>query len=211
MNSQEYILNKFEISPQSRFPIKLNCLRTYIPKLFKELGFKKGVEVGVYEGHFSEILGYENTEGQVFSVDPWQTYADYPDYKDQEALDMRYQRARRRLLRYPNITIIKKFSLEASKIFEDYSLDYVYIDANHTFQSTWNDIIIWSKKVKEGGIISGHDYKRMKDGCPTKTFEAVNAYISAARIPTWFLTGENSHSFIWMNKITEDTKSLGTI
>ena len=48
--------------------------------------------------------------------------------------------------------------MDAVKDFKDESLDFVYIDANHGYESTKEDIREWSKKVKKGGIVSGHDY-----------------------------------------------------
>lgn len=57
-----------------------------------------------------------------------------------------------------NIVKIRKTSLEAAKDFKDYSLDAVYIDAEHDYASVKSDIRTWKWKVKDGGIISGHDY-----------------------------------------------------
>ena len=48
--------------------------------------------------------------------------------------------------------------MDAVKDFADRSLDFVYIDANHEPQFVEEDIREWSKKVKVGGIVSGHDY-----------------------------------------------------
>jgi hypothetical protein len=42
--------------------------------------------------------------------------------------------------------------------FDDESLDFVYIDANHRPDFVREDIREWTKKVKKGGIVSGHDY-----------------------------------------------------
>ena len=49
-------------------------------------------------------------------------------------------------------------SEEASKHFENESLDFVFIDGLHDYESVKNDISYWYPKVKVGGIISGHDY-----------------------------------------------------
>jgi predicted O-methyltransferase YrrM len=53
---------------------------------------------------------------------------------------------------------IKSYSWEASKNFEDNSVDFVFIDADHEYESVVKDIDSWLPKVKKGGIISGHDY-----------------------------------------------------
>ena len=47
-------------------------------------------------------------------------------------------------------------SVDASKIIEDNSIDFIYIDANHIDVAT--DLKCWFPKLKEGGIIAGHDY-----------------------------------------------------
>jgi disulfide oxidoreductase YuzD len=44
------------------------------------------------------------------------------------------------------------------KLFPDNYFDFVYIDANHTWQGITNDIHDWWPKVKLGGYLCGHDY-----------------------------------------------------
>lgn len=56
------------------------------------------------------------------------------------------------------VTPIRKPSVEASKQFEDESLDLVFIDASHEYKDVLDDINHWYPKVKKGGIIAGHDY-----------------------------------------------------
>lgn len=56
------------------------------------------------------------------------------------------------------ISPIKKTSEEASKMFENESVDVVFIDASHKYEDVKKDINFWYPKVKKGGIISGHDY-----------------------------------------------------
>ena len=53
---------------------------------------------------------------------------------------------------------IKGSSWEVSKRFEDSSVDFVFIDADHKYESVKKDIESWWPKIKKGGIISGHDY-----------------------------------------------------
>lgn len=56
------------------------------------------------------------------------------------------------------IAPIRKTSEEASKDFEDGSLDLVIIDAAHDYENVTNDIKLWLPKVKRGGIVIGDDY-----------------------------------------------------
>lgn len=57
-----------------------------------------------------------------------------------------------------HINILKMTSLEGSKLYQDNSLDFVFIDADHSYESVKNDIESWLPKVKKGGYISGDDY-----------------------------------------------------
>jgi predicted O-methyltransferase YrrM len=56
------------------------------------------------------------------------------------------------------INPVKSISWNASEYYEDFSLDFVFIDAAHDYESVKKDIEAWYPKVKRGGIISGHDY-----------------------------------------------------
>jgi len=68
------------------------------------------------------------------------------------------------------ITWIEKPSVEAAKEFEDKSVDMVFIDANHSYPSVKADSIAWQPKVKDGGILCGHDYCSAEKG----VYRAVN-------------------------------------
>ena len=52
----------------------------------------------------------------------------------------------------------KMDSVEASKLFKDGSLDFIYIDASHSFVNVVFDLWAWYPKLRWGGLIAGHDY-----------------------------------------------------
>ena len=56
------------------------------------------------------------------------------------------------------INPIRTDSVSASKMYADESLDAVFIDADHRYESVKADILTWMPKVKKGGILAGHDY-----------------------------------------------------
>jgi hypothetical protein len=49
-------------------------------------------------------------------------------------------------------------SVDASKLYEDESLDFVFLDADHSYEGVRSDIEAWLPKVKRGGIFAGHDF-----------------------------------------------------
>jgi len=59
---------------------------------------------------------------------------------------------------YGDINIIKDTSHNAANLFANNSIDYIMIDAGHTYEDVNDDINYWYHKVKPGGIISGDDY-----------------------------------------------------
>lgn len=58
------------------------------------------------------------------------------------------------------LEVVQAESVAAAGRFEDGSVDWVFIDALHEYESVVADIAAWSPKVKPGGLISGHDYGR---------------------------------------------------
>jgi hypothetical protein len=144
-------------------------VRSDLPKWLADNGFKVGAEIGVYMGEYTEMFLKQGLK--MYAIDPWVAYS---EERSQEMQDKLFAQTQRELSKYPNCTIIRKPSLEAVKEFEDESLDFVYIDGDHSFQACLEDITEWAKKVRKGGIVAGHDYK----GHSCKyVYPAVNYYV----------------------------------
>lgn len=184
-----YILNKYHLDDLGDiYPIAINDSRsTGLLGLFKEFNYKIGVEVGVEEGIFSEEICKAVPDITIHSIDSWAAYSADGAPRGQRKAERHYGTAINRLSAYPNCHVLKKFSAEAILQFEDQSIDFVYIDGNHTFDYVITDIIKWSKKVKSGGIVSGHDYKKSTDTVLFHIIEATNVYTSAHKISPWFM------------------------
>lgn len=58
----------------------------------------------------------------------------------------------------PFVNIVQLSSEEAARTYRDNSLDFVFIDAGHSEEEVFNDIVAWLPKVKVGGVLSGHDF-----------------------------------------------------
>lgn len=52
---------------------------------------------------------------------------------------------------------IRMHTVEAAQFFEDKSVDFCFVDADHSFQSTLDDIRAWLPKMRPGGVMAGHD------------------------------------------------------
>ena len=76
-------------------------------------------------------------------------------------------------------------SLEAAALFEDNSLDFVFIDAMHDYEAVKDDINTWYPKVKVGGYIGGHDYGENLPPILAGVYAAVNEVIGKDNITVY--------------------------
>ena len=63
----------------------------------------------------------------------------------------------------PDFTICKGYSTDWAKKFPDSFFDWIYIDADHSYQAVLDDLAAWYPKIKTHGIISGHDFPPYAD------------------------------------------------
>lgn len=167
-----------------------DCSRDDLPQFFVDMGFKVGAEIGVDKGEFSQKFCMAGLN--LYAIDPWKYDTDYQDSRTQERLDFLYEHTKRVLAPYQNVTIIRKTSMEAVADIANESLDFVYIDGNHQLKYVIEDLVEWSKRLKPGGVICGHDYiytnPRTAAGI-CHVIYAVNAYTGAYKIDNWYLLG----------------------
>ena len=133
---------------------------------------------------------------KIYGVDPWLSYRDY--FVDQEFSDRQstiFEAAKEATKKYSNIELIQKKSMDALADFEDESIDFVYIDGHHGFKYVTEDIYGWSRKVKKGGWIIGHDYaySRKQDHYRKpyilQVKFVIDAYTKAFNIEKWYVLG----------------------
>jgi len=120
----------------------------------------RGVEVGSFKGQYAnEILRRWN--GHLFMVDVWSELGDeYMDSSNHKNFDNTvYADCLNNITEFElRSTMIRTNSEIGSSLFENESLDFVYIDANHAYEFVKHDISYWYPKVKKGGYLMGHDY-----------------------------------------------------
>ena len=146
--------------------IKRMTNRIELAKLFARLGFTRGAEIGVWWGRYSEILCRTNPNLKLLAVDDWRRNRTHRSYAG----------TKRRLAKL-NVTIDRRSSMDAVVDVADESLDFVFIDADHKYASVCEDIREWSKKVRIGGIVSGHDYYKTR-GENLGVINAVDEYVA---------------------------------
>ena len=135
-----------------------------MPMLIKEHQLEIGCEVGVAFGHHSELMLQQPSIKHIYSVDPYKHFDpnEYPNDTmnlPQSYHDVLYLRTKNRLEHFKErSTLLRATSIQAAKIIGDESLDFVFLDANHTYKAVKKDIKAWYPKIKSGGILVGDDY-----------------------------------------------------
>lgn len=144
------------------FVIRAQEVLSRLPK-----GPVKGAEIGVFAGEMSSVL-LRRTDLTLLMVDSWA--GDGADYigdsgdfhagLSQEQQNKCYATARSKTsFAGSRAVIIRKPSVVAARDVEPASLDFVFIDADHSYEGCRADIKAWLPKLKPGGLLSGHDYE----------------------------------------------------
>jgi len=169
--------------------------RVDLIRLFPSFGFKTGAEIGTGEGKFAELMCRAIPDLKLWCIDPWERYPGNPRAQHTDVQENSFRQTQERLAPFPNVQILRTYSMDCVNSFSDNSLDFAYIDANHCFDFFMRDLIEWGKKVRVGGIISGDDYYRFNHA---GVVEAVDAYTRAHQIHEWFITREAHPTFFWV-------------
>lgn len=125
------------------------------------------VEVGCWKGQSASFMAVEihNSRKNIkfdcidHWCDSWREGDSDPTTDDLESSDSLYQKFLSNTDRVRHIiNPIRKTSIDAAKMYDDNSLDFVFIDGDHTYTGCKNDILAWLPKMKHGSVIAGHDY-----------------------------------------------------
>lgn len=179
-----------EISSRSEFSLLCNWRKLY-----------RAVEIGVDRGVFSEEFMSRWRGHNYFGID---TYAQYPEFPWSRETDYlmavsRYERSK------INCKLIKAESVEAADSIKQYIggyfagiqlIDFIYVDAAHTYEAVKLDLDAWWPLVSESGILAGHDY----DDSHPDVVKAVDEFFSDKG--TVYITQDNPASwYVYKNGI----------
>lgn len=140
-------------------------MRSSLKYALEKLGkIEKAVEIGQRVGNNAEVIMKETDIKELYLVDP---YLPYQDNSKEEIIDVNqelqnvYKKGMlHRLCHYGDrLSFLNTTSEKASTLFEDKTFDYVYIDGDHHYNQVLNDMRLWYPKIKENGVLGGHDFK----------------------------------------------------
>jgi predicted O-methyltransferase YrrM len=149
--------------PQFFSEFKGNVFVTGLFRLIQDLQ-KRGVkeakmlEIGSYMGESTAMFGMANLFKEIHCIEPFTGEEQFNDenFYDWEFVENQFLLNTRH---YHNIVHHRDFSQNIHEVFQDEYFDFIYIDANHSYEAVKSDLINYIPKVKTGGFIGGHDYR----------------------------------------------------
>lgn len=145
-----------------------------------------GVEIGVYRGEFSRALFEHTSPETLYLIDPW-----VPDADTYRASLPRMDRRHANVLRRfrserseDRVQVLRLSSQEAAHLFEDHTLDWIYVDGDHREDAVRSDIEKYWPKLKRDGLMIFDDYgfdAGWDDGV-TKACDALLPALPASRV-----------------------------
>jgi hypothetical protein len=142
-----------------------------------------GAEIGVFAGSMSYFFVTIAPQLQLYMIDSWRS-----DSVVGTTAGQAFEWALANTSSAPDrVFIMKMSSLAASCVIAPNSLDFAFIDADHSYEAVQSDIKAWCDKIKPGGWLCGHDYGKL-DGVTL----AVDEYASGQKLElgfdhTWFI------------------------
>ena len=117
------------------------------------------IEIGVEAGENSRNILRELNVNKIYLIDPWEEYEDYSDSeteRTQNKITETLNRCKRNLKKWKDkVVYVREYSSKAADKVP--MADFIYIDGNHEYDYVMEDLKKYYPKVKQGGIIAGHD------------------------------------------------------
>ena len=176
-------------------------------------------EIGVAAGDFAAVLLEKAKPARLHLVDPW-SHLENDDLGGAALLDKvkagqggpapnaegdkQCEAIKARFAAEPRVTLHRQFSYRLMPTFPDRHFDFVYIDGNHTYEFVLRDLRDCAAKLKEDGLILGHDF--FEDAFAAEqnyaVIDAVNAFVKRSGWVFVALTWEPFSSYVLARKVT---------
>jgi hypothetical protein len=140
-----------------------------LEKLIKKHGWTKGAEIGVYKGATFFYLLDHCPDLHLIGVDSWKPLPSTQVRSLDKGLSDPAARTPAKMERFSKEVVAKAGrykgraqvwiadSAAAADDVKDGSLDFIFVDADHSTESVLADLAAWRPKVREGGWLTGHD------------------------------------------------------
>lgn len=159
-----------------------------IPQLLAGKSNAIGIEIGTAEGITTEYLLRTIPDLTLYGVDPYPIYEDW-DGNTPNAENNKQQMLQKTQPYQNRYHHIFEGSDSVADDFDDDSMDFVFIDGEHTYEQVQKDCANYWKKVKPGGLLIGHDFARIEavNRAVTDFAESIDKEIKNAKQDLWYI------------------------
>ena len=164
--------------------------RRDIPAWLQEEGLAIIAEVGVRGGdHLRSLL--RSGPQHLVAVDLWEddgVLAHNDSRSSADQIRRCYEAVLRIAQANPCVDVRKGLSDVIAHKFSDGYFDFVYLDADHTYEGVTTDMRAWWPKVRCGGVLGGHDYvlRRNPHGVVFGVVPAVHEFLGERQLRSSF-------------------------
>jgi hypothetical protein len=145
------------------------------------------VEIGVKDGDFSKLILDFIKPRKLYLIDPWEEgfdkngetthYSDHISHLPTAySTDEEFFRIQSRFSSEESVEFKRGFSYDFIDSFPDNYFDFVYIDGCHLYDCVKADLEGYFPKLKESGLMCGHDYLNQSN---FGVIKAVNEFIES--------------------------------
>jgi cephalosporin hydroxylase len=126
----------------------------------------KMIEIGAYTGESTQIFASTGIFSEINVIEPFKFNESFNNtsIEDIQKWNKVEEEFKNNTRFFNNVNLIKDYSHNVSTIFADKSVDLVYIDGDHSYEAVNKDIELYLPKIKQGGILAGHDYSKSWPG-----------------------------------------------
>ena len=133
-------------------------------RFLQETRSKSVLEVGVWRGKFAKyMLTNCPSISLYYALDPWRHLDNWnkPCNQSQDILDNAYREFLAAVEPVmEKVSVLKGTTSEMIHQIDDESLDFAYIDGDHTLRGITIDLISVYPKIRSGGVLAGDDYSK---------------------------------------------------
>jgi len=173
------------VDDQVSFPTLKN--RIDLADMLQHRSVRFGAEVGVWKGGYSEVLLQRTGVEVLYCIDAWDGTGMSQEFNGAAIME----EALVRLRTYGDrVQVMRGKSVDMAGHIRDGRLDFVYIDADHSFEGCTADVKAYVHKLRSGGVLCGHDYcNRRGKGVKRAVDELFGIRVkhTEERCPSWWV------------------------
>ena len=155
------------------------------------------LEIGVFYG--ANAVSVANTyafhdKSKLFCIDPWEDYADYPEYKEKQPdIYNAFLKNIESTTEQDKFIVCRGYSNQVVPTFADDFFDLIYVDGNHEPEYVLEDAVLCFRKLRKNGIMIFDDYVW---GGPDLTQKGVDAFLKVYSKRIEYLGEKDSQVFV---------------